>query len=181
MYEEAIKFHKTFGVAFIIICLAFYLIGCGPKAKFHSVKAKPDEGCSITEIDEGAIINCGGNLVFIGDGSDGKDGTNGNDGQNGSDAVSLTKINAPKNKCTKVSDNIWVENIQNGKVFDVYSNSNCADNQGEYCDNVVPSNDKTGKVEEYRGSGTVCWSGNIQLSGVKQDNGDILIYMLDFN
>jgi hypothetical protein len=60
-------------------------------------------------------------------------------------------------------------------------NENCSDGQGEFCDNVVPVDDATGKVEAYRGSGTVCWAGNIMLSGVKQDDQSILVYILDFN
>lgn len=181
MYDEAIKFHKTFGLAFVMICLIVFLVGCSDDVAFQS--QEPENGCSVTDVTGGVIINCGDGDFFVEDGTPGQDGADGQDGSDGEDAVVLTKVTAPKNSCTKVADGIWVENIQSGKLFDVYLNDNCADNKGEYCDNVIPSFGKSGSLDpdEHPGSATVCWAGDIQISGVKQSNGDLLIYLLNFN
>jgi hypothetical protein len=138
---------------------------------------EPQGGCSITEVPEGALINCGDGDVLISDGSDGEAGQDGTDGK---DAVILDIYQVKPGACTQVGQDIWIENIQNGRVFDVYSNDQCKDSKGEYCDNVVPVDDRTGRVDEYRGSGTVCWANNKQISGVKMDNNDIMIYVLEF-
>lgn len=150
-----------------VIIMSMFLVNCMQRAKFTT--SEPENECSIVEVDGGAIIDCNGEKVVIEDGSDGQDG------------VLLTRVNAPKNKCTEVADGIYVENIQNGRLFDVYLNDKCKDKDGEFCDNVVPVEDRTGQLDEYVGSGTVCWANNTQISGVKQDNGDILVYMLEFN
>lgn len=113
-------------------------------------------------------------------GPPGQDGAPGQDGRDGKDAALLIKKMAPANSCTNILPGIWVENIQNGRVFDVYFNQNCADAQGEYCDNVVPVEAATGSVNPGQGSGSLCWAGNYQFSGVLQDNGDIMVYVLMF-
>lgn len=115
------------------------------------------------------------------DGIDGKKGAQGAPGEDGQDAAVLLKKLAKANRCTSILPGMYIENIQNGEVFDVYFNDSCDDSQGEYCDNVVPSEATTGKVDQYRGSGTVCWADNYQISGVKQTNGDILVYILEFS
>ena len=167
---------------FFIVIISIFLIGCGQNAKFKTVKG---DSCTIKEADGGVLINCGDGDLLIEDGSDGQngaDGIAGADGQDGSDAVILTTVNAPKNKCTKVYQGIWVENIQSGRVFDVYVNDKCSDSLGEFCDNVEPAYGSNGSISPGQGAASVCWAGSsIQLSGVKKSNGDITIYILDFN
>lgn len=170
-YKEAVAFHKWALPAFIFLCLLLFLTACGDKASYTTPR-----GCTVDKVDDATHISCpdGTNIVV----EDGKDGENGQDGE---DAVNLTKVTAPKNSCTQVGEGLYVENINNGSVFDVYYNSQCSDSLGEYCDNVVPAEPTVGQVDQYNGSGTVCWAGDIMLSGVVQDNGDIEVYLLDFN
>jgi len=184
MYNEAIKFHKTVGLVFILICLAFCLTGCGEDS-VRFADAEPDT-CSITPVSNGNVINCGDGDFLIEDGTDGSDGKDGSDGavgQPGQDAVTLTQTTVPKGSCSEVSPGIYVESIRNGTLFDVYLNDKCADNQGEYCDNVIPSFGRSGRLDpnKHPGSATVCWAGNIQISGSLQSDNSLLIYVLDFN
>lgn len=154
------------------VLLSLTLVGCGQDS-FQYENAKQ---CTVEQIPTGAVITCpDGTQSFITNGSDGQDG------QDGQDAVILTRVMAPANACTLVYPGVWVENINTGKVFDVYYNANCSDAQGEYCDNVVPVDESTGSVGQYNGSGTVCWADNLQLSGVLRSGGDIEVYILDFN
>lgn len=104
----------------------------------------------------------------------------GQDGQDGKDNVVLSTDIAEPGECKEVYPDVYVENIRNGYVFDVYANAECKDRLGEYCDNVVPVNDATGRVDDYRGSGTVCWANNLQISGVKLDDNSIKVYILEF-
>lgn len=163
------------------------LIVCEDGTQTFVADGENGRSCKVEDHPQGAVITCGDSQQIIADGKDGEDGVDGQDGKNGEDgadgedAVILTKATVSKNKCVKIYNGIWAENVQNGKVFDVYSNDKCSDSKGEFCDNVVPSDDSTGKVEQYRGSGTVCWAGNIMISGVKKDNKDIEVYILDFN
>lgn len=167
----------------LLIIMSLLLINCGrARLKVSSL----DSGCIATEVEEGTIINCGDGDFLIEDGqdgSDGKDGVDGIDGQPGEDAVVLTKTTVTKGSCTEVSPGIYVENIKDGKLFDVYLNDKCQDNLGEYCDNVIPSFGRSGQLNESRhpGSATVCWAGNIQISGSRQGDKSLLIYVLNFN
>lgn len=136
------------------------------------------KSCKVVSVPKGAQIECeDGTTALIEDGADGAKGAD------GKDAVIYTSVKAPKNSCTQVGSNLWVENIQNGRVFDVYSNNKCADAQGEYCDNVLASFGDSGSVDEteHAGSGTTCWANNVQVQGHKLSNGDIIIKIMDFN
>lgn len=122
------------------------------------------------------------------DGKDGRDGIDGKDGLDGKDAVVLGEVLVKKNTCTQIGPNIWAQNISNGYVFDVYSDSSCSDYENgdlkEYCDNVATSfgSYNGGQVgNTLPGSSTLCWVEKTQYSGVRQLNGDILIKALDFN
>ena len=111
----------------------------------------------------------------------GPQGPAGESGQDGSDAVIYSTAQVPKNSCVEVMTGIWVENIRSGTILDVYYNDQCSDSRGEYCDNLVPSESRTGKLGAYKGSGTVCWAGSVQISATKLDGGDVLVHLLDFN
>lgn len=146
-----------------------------------------DEGCVITPVSGGHTIDCGDGAFLIADGQDGSngrdgvDGVNGADGKDGRSGVNLRRRAVAPGQCRKVARGIYVENIQNGRLFDVYSNSSCSDRDGEYCDNVVPGEGSTGKLDEYEGSATVCWAGRkTQISGMKRSDGSLLIYLLKF-
>lgn len=95
--------------------------------------------------------------------------------------INLTNKIVPKHACMEVAPGLYVENIRNGEIFDVYYNASCSDSQGEYCDNVATSYGSSGRIGAGEpGSSTVCWVNDIQLSGVKKDNGDITLYILEF-
>ena len=115
------------------------------------------------------------------DGPAGADGADGADGQDGEDAASLERVVVSGNSCTEVTPGISVEVINRAGVFDVYFNDKCKDKLGEYCDNVVPVESRTGALGPYNGSGTVCWADNYMISGVLLSNGDLEVYILDFN
>jgi hypothetical protein len=146
------------------------------------------KSCTVVDTAQGAKLECeDGTVADINDGKDGingSNGTNGTNGKDGEDGVALTSVKVNKNTCTQVYQNIWVENI-NGEVFDVYYNPNCADNQGEYCDNVIPSYGVSGSVDDkyHRGSGTTCWADNVQIQGhrVTNTSKDFIIKVMDFN
>ena len=127
------------------------------------------------------------------DGQDGQDGTNGIDGSNGADGqdgadgtdgingVVLSDTLVLENQCTKVADGIWVQNIRSGEVFDVYSNNQCRDALGEFCDNVEPSFGTSGSVgADQDGGGEICPVNNQLVYGEKI-GADLLIRVLDFN
>lgn len=148
---------------------------------------KDGSSCSVQSITNGARITCtDGTQASItngSNGSDGSDGAAGQDGQDGQDAVVLSTVKVPANSCTQVARDIWVENIQNARVFDVYSNDKCRDSKGEYCDNVLASFGNSGLLDEtdHPGSGTTCWANNIQIQGHKDQNNDILVKVLEYN
>lgn len=90
-------------------------------------------------------------------------------------------VTVPKNSCVEVLEGIWAENIR-GEVFDVYFNDSCADVQGEYCDNVLPSYPESGSVDSrhHEGSGTICWAGDIRVSGSLESDDSITVRVEDF-
>lgn len=98
-----------------------------------------------------------------------------------SNDVVLSIYNVEKGHCIEVAVNIYVENLSNGNIFDVYYNDSCSDDRGEYCDNVQTSFGSSGDYGHGgRGSSTVCWAGNTQVSGVKNKGGSINIYVIGF-
>lgn len=99
------------------------------------------------------------------------------------DGSKLTKVTVPKGQCVKIYDSVYAENIKDGshRVFDVYPEATCSDEVNEYCDNVVPSEANTGKVDAYRGSGTNCVVDKLIIFGTMVDNDGIEITVLDYN
>lgn len=165
----------------LFLSIVLILAGC---SQSRYVYKKPQE-CTVVDTDNGAQVSCpDGTEVFIPDGNDGVDGSDGADGIDGSDgvdAVLLTKEILPAGSCTEVQPGIWAENISNGEIFDLYYNDQCSDSLGEYCDNIATIEGSTGSVNAGQGSGTICWIDNLQFSGVRLDNNDIEVYILDFN
>ena len=155
-----------------MVCFALILGSCGQNEADLS-----DYKCSIEDTATGADISCPGEDPVVL--SDGYDGVAGSDGLNG---VVLSTVQVLNGDCTEVSPGIYVENIKNGRIFDVYYNAQCADSLGEYCDNVMAQYGSSGSYGQNKpGSGTVCWVGNTQFSGIRLDNGDLIINILDFN
>lgn len=113
-------------------------------------------------------------------GTKGSDGADGIDGLDGQDAVIYITTVVLAGNCSEVAPGIWVENIRNGKLLDVYYNDTCSDASGEYCDNLVPSESRTGRLKAYKGSGTVCWAESTQISASKLDNGAVKVHLLNF-
>lgn len=159
---------------YLLLGLVLVLMtGCGD-AEFEAVGETEPQTCSIQ-----------GNKIVCPDGtmtdlpSDGQDGTDGKDGQN---AVILSVVKVAANKCVQVAPGVYVENIRSGNFFDVYSNDECKDSLGEFCDNVEPSQGSTGEFGDNRqGGAEVCWtSNNVQVSGSVDNNGDLLIRVLEF-
>lgn len=115
------------------------------------------------------------------DGKNGQNGAPGTSGQDGEDAVLMYNVTLPKGACMEIAPEIWAENIHSGEVFDVYYNDQCTDAQGEYCDNVATSYGHSGHLGNTEpGSSSVCWVDYYQFSGVRLDNGDIKVYVLEF-
>jgi hypothetical protein len=140
------------------------LTSCGKdsgNAFVQTVTEENDQGCSVSKVELGTLIKCSdGTETLI---LDGKDGENGEDGKT---PLMHTKTTIGKNECKKVLDGIWVESINNGEFFDVYSNDVCSDSLGEFCDNVEASYGSSGTFgSQKRGSGSVCWADDVQISG----------------
>jgi len=117
-------------------------------------------------------------------GDKGDVGEKGDKGDKGDKGVVVTTVKVKYNKCTQVDQNLWVENIH-GDIYDVYSNANCRDSQGEYCDNVAPSFGSSGSIDKnhHEGSATVCWAKDVRVSGYLSDDnsGDMIIKVENFN
>jgi len=99
---------------------------------------KDGDSCQIKKVSNGVEIKCGDTVAFV---KDGKDGEDGQDGQS-ANAI-LNTVVVDKNTCTQVGPDLYIQNIQNGYVFDVYMDSSCKDfvngELNEYCDNVATS------------------------------------------
>lgn len=197
-------------IVFIVFFLLF-LIGCGGSANLSRTNEPQPQHCTVVsgeagefKIDQSLVCPDGSTFDLVSivgpAGIDGSDCTvsqekNGalvecDDGTNvfipnGSDAVKLSTAILPKHTCSQLLPGIFAQNINFGEVFDVYTTSSCNDfDKTEICDNVetqfgATNNPPSGN--EYPGSAKVCWAGNIQLSGTRQRNGDILVHILDFN
>lgn len=117
------------------------------------------------------------------DGLDGVDGIDGVDGEDGEDAVLLT-TKVLENGCHSIFPGLWAQNLDNGYVFDVYTNNTCEDTTGaEVCDNVATSygsNDNPPVGNDQPGAAEVCWHENLMISGARLDGGDIFLYILEF-
>ncbi len=84
-------------------------------------------------------------------------------------SVERFSIVTSKGSCTQIpGEQVWVENVR-GQLLDVYYNDKCADNLGEYCDNVVPSFGRSGVLSNTnpQGSGTSCVFNNLEITGHK--------------
>lgn len=137
--------------------------------------------CESQQSDTEVIITCGTDITTIPIPTDGKDGT---DGQDGDDALIYSEFELPKSSCVQVADGLWAENIYNGQLMDVYFNPSCADNQGEVCDNVVPSYGRAGtnNSDKHPGSGTVCSVDNLLITVSKDSKNakDMLVRVIEF-
>ena len=160
-------------IGLLTICAS--MIACS-NAKFEAVEYQ-------CRVENNTVVCPDGSELVLPEpvpGQDGADGRDGQDGTDGNDAVILTTIPVEAGKCVKVADGIYVENIRNGLVFDVYANDQCKDKLGEYCDNVEPSFGSSGVLGENKpGGAEVCWADNRMLSGERVGN-DLLIRVLDF-
>lgn len=147
-----------YGAAFILLAL----VACADSKTVNVDFIDTDTSCIIT-----------GNLISCPDGSYLEVTNN----------VNRTVTNVPANSCVQVGPNIYVENIQNGRVFDVYINANCSDifqgNLSEYCDNVEPSFGHSGSLGINKsGDGTVCSFDNKLIYGDKLSDNSININVI---
>ena len=185
---------------FGLLLLLFFVVSCRENAS-NFTRVENGDSCTVVDVAGGIEIDCGDGPILVEDGADGKDGVDGVDGADGQDgadgkdgkdgadgsdgsdaeAAVVTKVNVLANQCTQILPNVWVQNINNGSVFDVYYNPNCADNQGEYCDNVIPSYGSNGSVTPGEGSATVCVFDNFLIVGQVINNaGDLRITSIEF-
>jgi hypothetical protein len=189
----------------LLLIIATLIWGCGETEKVYLAGTPGSDGISCTL--EGNFIVCGSDRFDLSkiagkdgkdgldgsdgingkDGSDGVDGTDGSDGKDGADgkdAAILTKKTI-KSGCHKVYPGYWAQNLDSGYVFDLYGDSSCNDyNKKEKCDNVATSfgalnNPPVGNNKP--GGGDLCWDVNIMFGGDRQSNGDIVVYIIDFN
>jgi len=162
-------------VSILFACL--FMIGCAEEDRLQMYAIDGDDGapgtsCSVVDTATGAEIRCDdGTVVTVEDGADNN---------------ILTSLLLPRNSCTKVADGVFVENIQNGYIFDVYKHRSCSDYVGgilqEYCDNVSTSYGHSGSLgQDEPGSSTFCWVDEVQFSGIRLANGSILLMILDFS
>lgn len=151
----------------MLISVVGMLAACG-RAKFQGVEQKT---CSIEN-----------NQIVCPDGTTAPLPQDGRDGTDGEDAVLYSEVKVAPGKCTQVASGVFVENIRNGDVFDVYYNDKCQDRLGEYCDNVEPSEGSVGgQLGDNRpGGAEVCWAMHRQVSGERSSNGNLLIRVLEF-
>ena len=166
-------------LAILLACM--FLVACGDE----NVTEITNEPCTVEQLADGTAITCGDETTIVSDGQDGADGSDGQDGADGEDAVILHSEIVPAGQCVEVMPGIYVENVQSGRLFDVYLNDSCSDSLGEYCDNVIPAYGRSGRLSEdkHRGSGTVCWADDLMITGVKdsKDSPDITVKILEFN
>lgn len=101
--------------------------------------------------------------------------------------VLFSQAKVGEGECFEVYPGLFVENIKNGTLMDVYYNNLCKDDLGEYCDNVETSFGDSGTFGNNQyGAGEVCWGrdfhNGIQITGQRdlQDN-SIIVNILDFN
>lgn len=160
--ERTVKFTLWMGLALLLMLT----IGCGRKGTNTVTEYV---SCSVTET-----------AIVCPDGTSTPLPSDGQDGIDGKTPIIAARTVVLANQCTEVSPGIYVENIQNGKIFDVYHNDQCADAQGEYCDNVSPSFGSSGQFGPGQpGGGDICWAENLMVSGSKDGN-DLIITVIDF-
>lgn len=103
----------------ITLLILFMLSACGP-GQFVLEKK---QGCSVTQVTGGVLIDCGDSQQFVSSGINGSDGTN---GANGQDATpSITDIVAILNPCGDapgVYDEVFLK-LRNGVVVASFSDS----------------------------------------------------------
>lgn len=157
----------------IVLIALLGLTACG-SSRFQVAGEKDPQVCSIVD---SQIVCPDGSVADLP-----KDGADGSDGKDGQNSVVLSIVKVAANKCVQVAPGVYVENIRSGNFFDVYSNDQCKDSLGEYCDNVEPSQGSTGEFgDNKQGGAEVCWTSNdVQVSGSVDNNGDLLIRVLDF-
>lgn len=149
------------------------LTACGT-ARFEAVEYQ-------CKIEDNKVVCPDGSELVLEPGLDGTDGKDGSDGKDGENAVIVTVTNVPKNSCTKVAEGLYVENIKEGRFYDVYLNDKCQDKLGEYCDNVEPSYGSTGQFGENQpGGAEVCLAGSRMVVGERVGK-DLSIRVFDFN
>lgn len=162
------------------------LASCGKNVGNAFIKVEDKKGCTVTQILNGVLIKCDdGSETIVYNGANGKngiDGADGVDGQDGSTPLVHTKVVVAKNECKKILDGIWVESISNGEFFDVYYNDMCKDSHGEFCDNVESSYGRAGTFgSQTKGSGSVCWANDVQISGALDTNSkELTIHAITF-
>lgn len=167
----------------LILTSLLFLVGCGDDETVEFIQPEP---CTTTTEATGVVITCpDGTVSEIPFPADGQDGADGIDGEDGEDAVVYSEVPVPAGQCVEVADGVWVENIQNGRLIDVYMNDQCKDSLGEYCDNVIPSYGRSGRLDDdpHPGSGTTCWADNLLILAHKpgKNDVDLTIKVIDFN
>ena len=149
----------------VCLLLGFMVLTACGNAKFRAISS-----CSIQ-----------GNQLVCTDGTSIDLPEDGAPGRDGSDGAILTEHKVPANKCVKLAEDLYVENIRNGQVYDVYEEPGCNVEATEYCDNVEPSfggHNPLGPNQP--GGAEVCWAGKRMLSGEKVGN-DLHIRVITFN
>lgn len=165
-----------------LLTAALLLVGCSDDYYRTVVEG---ETCTQEQTETEVTIMCGDDVSVIPIPSDGADGQDGVDGVDGEDALVYSEVLVPAGQCVEVADGVWVENIQSGRLADVYMNDQCSDSLGEFCDNLVPSYGRSGKLDDHPhfGSGTTCWAGDLLVLAHKpgKNDADLTIKVIDFN
>jgi len=136
-----------------------------------------------------ALTSCGDNpSIGVVNGRDGINGIDGQDGSNGEDGAQgaiLSRIIVPEDACVKILSGVYVENIRQGIIFDVYMDDSCSDRVNgelnEFCDNVETQFGQSGDIGQGEaGAGDICWVDNNQISGIRKEDNSIEIRILTF-
>ena len=99
--------------------------------------------------------------------------------------IDISTVNVPANSCTQITEQLYVENIKSGLIFDVYTDSRCSDKiQGELfeiCDNVEPQYGNSGQLGQNKpGGAEVCMFMNQQITGKKLADKSIDVQVITF-
>ena len=149
---------RTTKITMILMALLMIvLVGCGKDVE--RVEGTAGVSCYSEQVTGGINIICGDDVKFLPNGSDGSDAS-----------AILTSVDVAPDQCVEVFPGVYAENIRDGKLADIYLNGTCADRDGEFCDNLIPSFGISGRLDDkdHEGSGTTCWAGDLLITAHKE-------------
>jgi len=164
----------------IVSILTLVTTACGQNS--DECKVQPD----------GRTLICEGGTLVVPEAIDGQDGATGPQGEQGIQGepglqgepgpagVFTTQTEVAPKDCSEVLPGIFVQNLQQGQIFDVYLEKTCDDETQEVCDNVATSSGGRNPFGVGNsGSSTTCALKNLLFFGQRLDNDAILLTILE--